>query len=276
MTLSKGSTEPASAGFVGLPDFVRRVPVQLYVGLNPLTKFVLAMVGAIVAFGVRGWTGPALVLALVLMSGAAARVLRRMLPFALATIPLVASILLVNTFLYPNARDAIVTIGPLTPTWTGATAALQATLRVIAFGLSAAVFALTTPIDDLLVEFERRGLGRRGAFVVGSALRALPRTLERAREVADAQRARGTDTEGRLWRRFRGLVPLVGPVVFGALAEVEDRTMALEARAFTASGRRTQLRTLPDSTRQRSARWALLAGSVALVVVSLAGVVKLP
>jgi energy-coupling factor transport system permease protein len=282
MTVSTASTEPTEStestavGSRGLPDFVRRVPVQRYVSLNPLTKFTLALVGAIVAFGVRGWTGPGLVLAAVLLSGAAAQVLRRMLPFALATIPLVASILLVNTFLYPNATDAIVTIGPLTPTWTGATAALQATLRVVAFGLSAAVFALTTPIDDLLVELERRGLGRRGAFVVGSSLRALPRTLERAREVADAQRARGMDTEGRLWRRFRGLVPLAGPVVFGALAEVEDRTMALEARAFTAPGRRTLLRNLPDSGRQRVARWTLLAGSVGLVVVSLAGLVKLP
>jgi energy-coupling factor transport system permease protein len=138
------------------------------------------------------------------------------------------------------------------------------------------LFALTTPIDDLLVELERRGLGRRGAFIVGSALGALPRTVDRAREVADAQRARGMDTEGGPLRRFLGLVPLVGPVVFGALAEVEERTMALEARAFTAPGGRTLLRRLPDSRRQRLARWGLLVGSVCLVGVSLVGVVKLP
>jgi len=259
-----------------LPDFVRRIPVRPYLALHPVTKATLAMVGAIVAFGVRGWTGPAVVFVAVVVSGAVAGVLRRTLPFALATIPLVASILVVNTFLYPNAKDAIVTVGPLTPTWTGATAALQATLRVVAFGLSAAVFALTTPIDDLLVELERRGLGRRGAFVVGSALGSVPRTVERAREVTDAQRARGMDTEGGLPRRFRGLVPLVGPVVFGALAEVEERTMALEARGFTAPGRRTLLRKLPDSRPQRLARWALLVGSICLVAVSLAGAVKLP
>jgi energy-coupling factor transport system permease protein len=273
---STATTESTQIGLSALPDFVRRIPAGPYLALHPLTKLTLALVGAIVAFGVRGWTGPAVVFAAVVVSGAVAHVLRRMLPFALATIPLVASILIVNTFLYPNATDAIVTVGPLSPTWTGATAALQATLRVVAFGLSAALFALTTPIDDLLVELERRGLGRRGAFVVGSALGALPRTVERAREVADAQRARGMDTEGRLWRRFRGLIPLVGPVVFGALAEVEERTMALEARAFTAPGRRTLLRKLPDSRRQRATRWALLVGSICLVGFSLAGAVKLP
>ena len=52
--------------------------------------------------------------------------------------------------------------------------------------------------------------------------------------------------------------------------------MALEARAFTAPGTRALLRTLPDSRRQRLARRVLLVGSICLVVVSLAGAVKLP
>jgi energy-coupling factor transport system permease protein len=266
----------AEAEEAHLPEFVRRIPVGPYRALNPVTKATLAVVAAILAFGVRGWTGPAVVLVVVVSCAWTAGVLRRMAPFALATLPLVASILVVNTFLYPSAHDTIAELGPLSPTWTGATAALQATLRVVAFGFSAALFALTTPVDDLLVELERRGLGRRGAFVVGSALGAVPRTLERAREVADAQRARGMETEGGLWRRFRGLVPLIGPVLFGALAEVEERTMALEARAFTAPGRRTILRALPDSGRQRAARWLLFVGSVVAVIVTLATPVRLP
>jgi energy-coupling factor transport system permease protein len=236
----------------------------------------LAGVGAIAAFGIRGWSGPLAVLALVLISALAARVVRRLVPFALAAVPLVFSILAINTFLYPGAHDTIVTWGPLGPTWTGASAALLATLRVIAFGLSAALFALTTPVDDLLVELERRGLGRRAAFVVGAAMTAVPRTLARARDVAEAQRARGLDTEGGPVRRARGLVPLAGPVVLGSLAEVEERTMTLEARAFTAPGRRTLLRRLPDSGRQRLFRWAALLATAGATAASLAGVVRLP
>ncbi len=126
------------------------------------------------------------------------------------------------------------------------------------------------------MDLERRGLGRRGAFVVGSALGAVPRTIERAREVTEAQRARGLDTEGGPWVRVRGLVPLVGPMVFGALAEVEERAMALEARGFSAPGRRTILRALPDSTWQRAARWMLLIGSIAAVVATTADTVRGP
>ena len=189
----------------------------------------------------------------------------------LATIPLVASILIINTFLYPGATDAIVRVGPLAPTWTGLAAALQATLRVVAFALSVAVFSLTTPTDDFLTDLELRGLGRRGAFIIGAAIRMVPRMTERAGEIADAQRARGLDTEGSAWRRVRGVLPLAVPMIFGALSEVEEQTLALEARAFTAPGRRTVIRELTDRPGERLARWIIAAATIILVALSVAG-----
>jgi energy-coupling factor transport system permease protein len=259
-----------------VPDFVLRPPSGPYHSLNPSTKLVIAFAQAAVAFGVRGWTGPLVVLAMVVATAAVARIGRSMVPFALAVIPLVASILLINTFLFPGATDVIVRIGPLNPTWTGLEAALQATLRVAAFALSVAVFALTTPTDDLLADLERRGLGRRGIFVIGAAIGMIPRIAERASEITDSQRARGLDTEGSPVRRVRGVVPLAGPLIIGALSEVEERTMALEARAFSAPGRRTTLRQLPDSTSQRIVRWAAGLGAIVAVAASLAGFLPLP
>jgi energy-coupling factor transport system permease protein len=231
---------------------------------------------ALVAFGVRGWAGPIAVLVAVAIIASAAGVARRMRPFVLATIPLIASILLVNTFLYPGARDVLFEIGPLAATATGLTAAVQASLRVVAFALSVALFSLTTQTDDLLVDLERRGVGRRGIFVIGSAIQTIPRMAERASEIVESQRARGMDTEGSPLRRVRGVVPLAGPMVLGALTDVEERTMALEARAFSAPGRRTTLRPIPDSASQRVLRWILAIGAVALVSVEIAGRSPLP
>lgn len=259
-----------------LPEFVVRRPTGAYRSLSPSTKFAIALAEAAIAFAVRGWSGPIGVLVVVAVTAVTARVGRAMLPFVLATIPLVASILLVNTFLFPGATDPIVRIGPLAPTWTGLAAALQATLRVVAFALSVACFSLTTPTDDLLTDLERRGLGRRGAFVIGAAVRMVPRMSERAGEIVDAQRARGMDTEGSTIRRMRGVLPLAGPMIFGALSEVEEQTMALEARAFSAPGRRTVLRVLPDRGTERAARWLLLLVTVVLVGLSVAGRLPLP
>jgi energy-coupling factor transport system permease protein len=255
---------------------VQRPPAPGYRSLNPTTKLVIAFSTAAVAFAVRGWTGPLAMLAVVVLTAAYARIGRAMVPFVLATIPLVASILLVNTFLYPDATDTLLRLGPLTATGTGLQAALQGTLRVVAFALSVAVFALTTPTDDLLSDLERRGLGRRAGFIIGAAIGTIPRMAERASEITDSQRARGLDTQGSPWRRIRGIVPLAGPMISSALSEVEERSMALEARAFSAPQRRTVLRILPDRSWERAARWGIFAGTVALIALTATGIVRLP
>jgi energy-coupling factor transport system permease protein len=95
--------------------------------------------------------------------------------------------------------------------------------------------------------------------------------VERAAQITDAQRARGLDTQGNILRRLRGVIPIVGPVILGSIAEVEERTMALEARGFTRPGRRTLLWAPADRQAEAVFRWLLIAGLVALIVVRIAG-----
>lgn len=266
----------ANASNIRLPDFVVRIPAGPYRSLNPTTKAVFALAEAFVAFAVRGWTGPIVILLAGLLSAGWAQVLGRTVRIMFITSPLVISILLVNTFLYPGATDVVMRVGPFAATSEGLRAALQAVLRVAAFVVSVAVFSLTTPADDLLADLERRGMGRRAEFVIGAALRTIPRMRDRAAEIAEAQRSRGLDTEGSRWRRIRGIVPLAAPMVFGALTEVEEQTMALEARAFSGPGRRTVLRVLPDSPVQRGLRWSALLAASAAIVASIAGWLRLP
>ena len=262
---------PAAAENTGLPQFVIREPSGFYRSLNPATKLSLAAVEIVAAFVIPGWLGPGPVIAIVLVTTASSRTLRSLVVVGLAALPLVVSIMVVNLFLLPGAVDPIVRIGPLAPTWSGFWFGLMTTARLLAFSSALALAYLTTPVDDLLADMSRRGLGRRGVFVVGAAVQMVPRTIERVGEITDAQRARGMDTEGRIWRRARGVVPLAAPLVFGALAEVEERTMALESRAFTAPGRQTLLRVPPDRSIDRALRWLVLVGVVAIAVLRLTG-----
>jgi energy-coupling factor transport system permease protein len=71
-------------------------------------------------------------------------------------------------------------------------------------------------------------------------------------------------------------VPLAGPLILGALSDVEERTMALEARAFSAPGRRTTLRPIPDTAGQRAVRWLVALGSLALLAATAGGVITPP
>jgi energy-coupling factor transport system permease protein len=226
---------------------------------------------ALIAFIVGGWLVPALILGAVLVTASSAGVVRRMLPFLLAALPILISIGLVNTFLYPGAEDVIFSVGPFDATATGLVEASQAALRVVVLAFSVGLFAATTPTSALVDDLERRGLGRRATFVLGAAVGTVPRLVERAREIVDAQRARGMDTEGGVVSRARGVLPLSGPLVLSALTEVELRTMVLEARAFAAPGKRTVLRAQPDSAPQRFMRWGLTVLTLAALVAGLTG-----
>lgn len=253
------------------PSFVSQAPTGAYRSLNPATKLVIAFAEVVAAFFVGLWTGPVLVLLFVGFTALIAGVGQRLAVLAAVTIPVIASIMLINSLLYPNATDVIARVGPLAPSVSGFLFGLQVTLRLLAASLALGVAYLTTRTDDLLADLERRGFGRRGSFIIGSAIDTVPRTVARAAEIVDAQRARGLDTEGHWWRRVRGIVPLAAPMVFGALTEVEERTMALEARAFSTPGPRTVVRILPDSTSQRVVRWTLLVAGVLVVGLRLTG-----
>ena len=97
--------------------------------------------------------------------------------------------------------------------------------------------------------------------------------VERANVIQASQRARGLDTEGSLWARVRGVLPLVGPVILSSLTEVEERSLALEVRAFGRPGRRKLLWRIPDSAVQFAARAALLLGLIVLIAGKVTGVI---
>jgi energy-coupling factor transport system permease protein len=263
-------------GAAELPRRLLEPPRGPYRSLSPATKLVIGLCEAAIAFFGGACSGPLVVLALVFVSGAIAGVLRALVTVALLAFTVLGAILLVNTFFLPGATDEIFRLGPIAATWSGLRFGIQVAVRLLAFSLSLVLVYLTTGVEDLLDDLERRGLGRRAVFVIGSATRLVPRMAQRGGDIIEAQRARGLDTEGRIWRRARGVLPLVTPLVLSAITDVEEQTLALEARAFTAPGRRTPLRMMPDSPAQRVLRWALGLLTIALVLLLVSGRISLP
>lgn len=265
-------TDPARADR-GVPDFVGRPGPSAYHRLNPLTKATLATVTAVAAVVLGGLIGPIVLVAVAVLAPAGvARVFGRLVRTALLlALPIAVSAFLVNLFFFPGAETVLLRIGPITATAEGLGFALEILARILAISGAVTLFYLTTRPADLVVDLERRGVSPRVGFVANASVQTVPAMVERAAQITAAQRARGMDTEGSIWRRVRGVVPIVGPVILGSIAEVEERTMALEARGFTRPGRRTLLWSPPDSGLESLVRWALLAALLALVVVRITG-----
>jgi energy-coupling factor transport system permease protein len=241
--------------------------------LNPLTKLVLATMTALLAIALGGILGPVTILVLaVLVPAKLAGVLTRLVRTSLLlSLPIGLSALIVNLFFFPGGEQVLIRLGPLTATAEGLTFALQILARIMAISGGITLFYLTTRSSDLVVDLERRGVSPRVAFIANASVQTVPAMVDRAAAIIAAQRARGLDTEGSIGRRARGIVPIVGPVILGSIGEVEERTMALEARGFTRPGRRTLLWWPDDSRRQRALRWGLVGGAIALAVARSAG-----
>ena len=182
---------------------------------------------------------------------------------SLATIPLVASILLINTFFLPgrhgHARHAS---GRSARPGPGSRPPSRRRCGSSAFALSVAVFSLTTPTDDLARRSRAaRPRPARRCSSIGAAIGTIPRMAERAVEITDSQRARGLDTQG-------------SPVAPGpracAARRADDHQRPVRGRGADDGARGARVLrarppdhppALPDSPGQRVVRWGSLASA---------------
>ena len=244
-----------------------------YHRLNPTTKAVIATVESIGAFVLGGYGGPVAIIAVVLACAGVARVAGRLVHVSLlVTLPIAISVVLVSVFTRAGTT-VLFTIGPFDATLEGVDFAAQTLVRLFAVSTAISLFGMSTDPRAFVYDLERRGLSPRFAFVAAATLEAVPAMAARAGIIAAAQRARGLDTEGSIVARARGFLPLIVPVVLSSLTEVEERSLALEVRAFGRPGRRQLLWKPPDRSWERVLRWGLAVALVAFVVGRAAGLV---
>jgi energy-coupling factor transport system permease protein len=242
-----------------------------YHRLNPLTKAVIATVGSIGAFVLGGYVGPVAIIALMLVLAWRAGVLVPLTRVSLLlTLPIAISVVLVSVFTRAGST-VIFQIGPFDATVEGVDFALQTLVRLFAISLSIGLFIMTTEPRAFVFDLERRGVPPRAAFVAVATIEAVPTLVERATTIGESQRARGLDTEGSFRARVRGLLPIVGPVIIGSLTDVEERSLALESRAFSRPGRRHLLWAMPDRGWERALRWVLVVLLVAVAAARISG-----
>jgi energy-coupling factor transport system permease protein len=229
-----------------------------YHRLNPLTKAVIATVGSVGAFVLGGYVGPIAIMGVMLLLAWTAGVLGPLARISLLlTLPIAISVVLVSVFTRAGTT-VLFQIGPFDATLEGVDFALQTLVRLFAISLSIGLYIMTTEPRAFVFDLERRGVPPRAAFIAVATIEAVPTLIERATTIGESQRARGLDTEGSFRARVRGVLPIIGPVVIGSLTDVEERSLALESRAFSRPGRRHLLWAMPDSGWERGLRWILV------------------
>jgi len=236
--------------------------------LNPLTKLTLAFSLVLISFISPWYWTPHVLLLLILIplsflgkvSGEFLRALFRLI------LPAAGFLFLMQAFFQPIGSSIIFKIWFLDITKESLIFAFRNAMRIAIMVSSFTLFLLTTHPSELMSELTRRGLPGQFAYVIISTLQIIPQMQAKAQTIIAAQRSRGLDTQSGFLKRVGSLIPLVGPLVFGSLVEVEERAIAIEARGFTSTREKTFLYDIPDTNLDRALRWMLIL----LVIASLA------
>ncbi len=234
--------------------------------LHPLTKLAIAGLILVATYLVPGALTPLALFLIVMLLAALGGVARSTLSTVLKLImPIAISLFLIQGILFPPAgATPIAAVGPIRLTYEGLLFAYLISARLLVLSATVLLVLRTTHPADLVYSLTERGLPRSIGYILLVSLQIVPDMSARATAILEAQRSRGLETQRGLLK-FRGLVPLIGPLVVGALVDVEERAMAIESRAYTSRGPKTSLRQLTDSSAQRITRLVLLVAMLGLI-----------
>lgn len=246
------------------------VPGQTVIhNLHPFTKLALTFLCLVLAGTLPSLPWLVICYATLLPIAAIGRFLRPFLRRSLAVIlPFVISLSVIQGFFTPGTTP-LFHLGNFTFNLEGWLAGLTVAARILLALGGALLLMLSTRPDRLMLALTESGMPGSLAYVVLTAIQIFPRFQERAQVILEAQQSRGLEIRVNIFRRLGLLVPLMGPLVLSSIVDTEERAMALEARAFSRSGRKTSLQVLEDSLGQRIARWVIFFITFGLIALSI-------
>lgn len=235
--------------------------------LHPLTKLTLALstLGSAVLFP-AAWQVLAVFAFALIPLAAWGRVLKPFLVTCAKLIwPFALSLFLIQGFFTPG-DTRLLTVGAFSLKAEGISLAASYASRILVALGSAVLLMFATRPDALMLALSERGMPRQIAYIIVTSLQIIPRFQTKAQTILDAQQSRGLEIQGSLLHRLKVLLPLVAPLLLGSIIDVDERAIALEARAFSRPGPRTSLLVLHDTPMQMMVRWSLVIALLLLTV----------
>jgi len=228
--------------------------------LNPLTKLTLAFTLIFLAFFGPGYWLPAglylfVLIPLSFLGGVGKDFVRTSLRLLL---PLFLFLFVMQSLFYPGGKTVIFSLWIFSVKSEGMAFAFLTASRILVMVSSFLLLFLCTHPSALMNDLARRGAPAALSYIITSTLQILPQMQAKASAIQDAQSSRGLNTGGNLIQRTRSLLPLVGPLVFGSLVDIEERAIAIEARGFMLPEKKTSLIDIPDTRPEAIFRWGML------------------
>lgn len=242
-------------------------PVQ---DLNPIS-FALIMVGfAVASVTLPAPIGPAAVCLAYVALAMVAGVGKTFVPAYGKLFAVVGLILFVLRAAFLPGTHVLFTVGPLSVSSEGISQGLGFAFVVMALCGAITLFFAVTPMKNLMLALELRGVTPRATYVILASFQAIIDLGKSTKVVMDAQKSRGIETEGNMARRVTAFAPILAPVFLSAMSQTEERALALDARAFNLRSAHSHLVSLRPVG---AGEIVLVSATLLCAVLSIAGAV---
>ncbi|MBQ1234961.1 MAG: energy-coupling factor transporter transmembrane protein EcfT [Oscillospiraceae bacterium] len=102
----------------------------------------------------------------------------------------------------------------------------------------------TTQTRDLMYALEKKGMSHTVSYIMLASFQTIIDLKASTVTIMESQKARGIETEGSIMTRIKAFFPILAPLILGALSSTEEKTIAMDARAFSVECEHTFLREL--------------------------------
>lgn len=235
--------------------------------IDPRVKLGAALLLMVLPFSAPGWQSGLVLIAAIAAIAALAAVPWLELLRTLSTV-FWLGFFMFFFYAFTTPGPAALTLGSISVTWAGLAAGGTQIYRLCLLVTISSLLTYTTSptqlahgLEALLAPLHKLGLPvRELTMVLTIALRFVPTMAQQVDKLSKAQRARGIDFGNAPWNRVRTWVPMFVPLFVAAFRRAERLAIAMEARGFRGTARRTHMVQL------RLTRLDLAAALIVLVV----------
>jgi energy-coupling factor transport system permease protein len=160
--------------------------------------------------------------------------------FLLLCVPLVVSLIIMQSFFRPAAQTIIFSWGPITVYLENFMYGLRLALNLVGSILGTVFILLTNSERDLIYALQKIRIPHFIYLIVGLTLRSLSTFFEDAVTILQAKQSRGLDPKKlSFFQKIKQYASLLVPLIMMEIGRAEHMALSIDSRGFSLRGKRT-------------------------------------
>lgn len=236
------------------------------VDLNPLTKLNIALATGFISMIIRNWQFGVVVCSIYYLIAIYVKKFKAYHKL-FSSVFVLLGLFTVLVRLISNRQQGNVVFSLFGWNWTdyALEKGFDIAFFIVGFAGAIILFFLITPIKDLAIACEKKGMSATVSYIVLVSFKTITELGKSANIILDSQKSRGIETDGNIWHRIKAFIPVIIPLALSAIAYSEEKTIAMDARAFSSKVPHSWLRELKPAAYYE--KWLALFFDLMLVTV---------